>query len=714
MTPTIGKSRCGRLCVVAFALAVVATATVAAQQPEPAKPTPSTTQAPGTEKPSPPSPRDIVFDMGQIVVVGGTEGQPGVGGAVLTSDQIWTFDRKSLDHAVNVVPGVISTFDANGRRNESDIFVRGFGRWQVPLSVDGVRIHLPADNRLDFSRFLTADVSEIQIQKGYASVLDGPGAMGGAINLVTRKPAKAFEAEGSVWTGGRDSAEGWNGYVMLGTRQPRYYVQGSANYSDRNYWSLSGDYAPPARSLQPSGRRLSSDTSDSRYNVKAGWTPNDTDEYTINYIKQLGEKGAPLNVNNNPPVPPNSYWRWPYWDVQNTSFLSKTQIGQASYLRTKAYYNTFENGLDAFDDATYTTQSANGRFFSPYDDHAYGGSAEFGTAQRQANTLKAAVHYRTDVHTERNFNRPTHPTLSSVDPKQQRSQNTWSVALEDTFHVSPTVDVVGGVSYDRYEITKAESFTAARGLFEFPKGGADSFNWQSAVIWRYTSAAELHASISDRARFPVIFELYSTRFGTATPNPDLGPERATNMEFGWKGRATQNLRLETNVFYSDVRNLIQTIVLPDTTTQTQNVGDGRFYGVELSVDATIVPQLAVGGNYTAISRTIRDALQPNLRPTGVPTHKAFLYASWRPLERLTITPSVDVAGDRWSDVNPVPAFPYVRTGSYTLVDLAAQYALANDFDVVFGFKNLADQNYELAWGFPQPGRTFYLKTRIGL
>jgi hypothetical protein len=32
---------------------------------------------------------------------------------------------------------------------------RGFGRQQVPLMVDGVRIYLPADNRLDFGRFLT-------------------------------------------------------------------------------------------------------------------------------------------------------------------------------------------------------------------------------------------------------------------------------------------------------------------------------------------------------------------------------------------------------------------------------------------------------------------------------------------------------------------------------------------------------------------------------
>lgn len=691
------------VCALAFSVALPVHAWAQRDTPPPA--------APSTESPADP---DYVFDMGKIVVVGTTDGAAGVGGVVITRDQMWTLDRRSLDQAVNIVPGVVSTFDANGRRNESDIFVRGFGRWQVPLMVDGVRIYLPADNRLDFSRFLTADIAEVQIQKGYASVLDGPGAMGGAINLVTRTPVKALEMEGSIWTGGRSDAEGWNGYAMLGTRQPKYYFQGSANYSDRDYTTLSANYEPTATSLQRGGRRLSSDTSDSRFNVKAGWTPNQTDEYTLNFIKQLGKKGAPLNVYNNPPVPANSYWRWPYWDVQNTAFLSKTQLGQASYLKTKAYYNTFANGLDAFDDATYTTQSANGRFRSPYDDHAYGVSTEVGMTQRQANTLKLAAHYRTDVHTEQQFSRPTHPTLSSREPVQEQAQNTWSLAVEDTIHATPAVDIVGGISYDRFQITKAEEFSAARGVFEYPKGGSDSFNWQSALIWRYNSAGELHASVSDRTRFPMIFELYSTRFGFATPNPDLGPERTTNVELGWKGRAGGGLRLESAVFSSDVRDLIQTIVLPDTTTQTRNVGNGRFYGAEFGVDATLSPQFNVGANYTVLSRTIHDALQPNLRPTGVPTHKAFLYAGWRPVDRLTITPSVDIAGDRWSDVNPAPAFPFVRTGAYAVIDVAAQYDLSRTVNVVLGLKNLSDENFELAWGFPQPGRSFYIKTRLGL
>jgi iron complex outermembrane receptor protein len=661
----------------------------------------------------PPAPLgDSAFRLGEIVNVGAEAiDLPGVGASVLTRSQSWTFERPSLDQAVNMLPGVSSTFDSNGRRNESDIFVRGFGRWQVPLMMDGVRIYLPADNRLDFGRFLTADVAAVQIQKGYASVLDGPGAMGGAINLVSSRPAKRFEAEGGISGGGRGDFAGSNGYAIVGSRQPRYYLQTSAAYTQRNHWSLSNDYTPAARSLQPKGERIGSDTRDWHVNAKAAYTPNTTDEYTLNFSKQSGEKGAPLNVYNNPPVPANSYWRWPYWDVQNVSVLTYTQLASTTYLKAKLYNSSFRNGLEAYDDATYSTQSLNGRFSSPYDDHAWGGGAEIGTTPTAADTIKAAFYYRTDVHDERQTSRPTSSAVFA-EPNQEQSQNTWSVALENSFHATPDVDIVAGISYDKYEIAKAEEFNATRGLFEYPRGGSDAFNSQGAVIWRYSANHSLHASISDRARFPVIFELYSTRYGTATPNPDLGPERATNIEVGWKAAPTRATRFESAIFYSNVRDLIQTVVLPDTTTQTQNVGTGDFYGIELSADVDVVQSLTMGGNYTLVHREINDALQPNLRPTGVPTNKVFLYATWRGIPKLRVSPSLDAADDRWSDVNPAPAFPYVRTGSYTLLNIDATYAVTPKLEIAAGFKNLNDDDYELSWGFPQPGRSFYLKTRV--
>lgn len=118
-----------------------------------------------------------------------------------------------------------------------------------------------------------------------------------------------------------------------------------------------------------------------------------------------------------------------------------------------------------------------------------------------------------------------------------------------------------------------------------------------------------------------------TRFGTATPNHDLGPERATNIELGWRGTAARGTRMESAIFYNDVSDLIQTIVLPDNTTQAQNVGDGDFVGAEVVAAFQPVEQLRVGGNYTVIDRTVRDALLPSLRPTGVPGHKIFLFAA---------------------------------------------------------------------------------------
>lgn len=253
----------------------------------------------------------------------------------------------------------------------------------------------------------------------------------------------------------------------------------------------------------------------------------------ISLRKGYGQKGAPLNVYTNPPEPGNSYWRWPTWNIQNLSFLSHTQLGEASYLKTKLYYNTFDNVLSAFDNITYTTQSNSGRFNSFYEDSARGGSVEAGTRLIPLNTLKAAFHYREDFHTEWNHNSPTNPVTSFIEPKQDQTQTTWSVAVEDTFHVAPNFDLVGGISYDRYWIGKAEEWDSGAGsIYEYPKGRADAFNWQAAAIWRYSDTAQLYASVSDRSRFPVLWELYSTRFGNAAPNPDLGPERATNYELG--------------------------------------------------------------------------------------------------------------------------------------------------------------------------------------
>lgn len=652
------------------------------------------------------------FVLGQITVHGGTEG--GVSGqtvsqSIVTSDDVRTQNRNTLDDALRTVPGV-SVSTTGGRRNERLLFVRGFDRFQVPLSIDGIRVYLPADNRLDFGRFLTPDLAEIQIQKGYVSVLNGPGAMGGAVNLVTRKPTSPFEAElqTGIDIGNTGDLAAATAFASVGTRQENFYLQASGAVRDSDGFFLSRSFTPTPH--EDGGRRDLSEVEDWRLNVKAGYTPNDTDEYVVSYTHQEGSRNAPYHVLN----PDTRHWKWPNWDVSSLSFYSHTQVGEASYVKTKAYYNTFYNLLSSYDDSTFTSQTAGYAFDSYYRDRAYGMSVEGGTELIARNSLKAAVHYRRDIHRPQQHARPDHPTLAFLEPKLERSEDTWSVAAENTFHATDTLDLVGGVSYDWNKLLKAQRYVSGTGITDYPLGSSSAVNWQAAAIWRPTDTLEVNASVSSRTRFPSLFERYSTRFGTAEPNPDLSPERATHFQLGLTSSLSDSARIGGAVFYSDLRDVIQSIQIGTTPTggvlsQNRNIGDGRYYGVEINGEWDVLPELTIGGNYTWLKRKLVDPVRPDLRPVDTPEHTAHLYARWMPHENLTVSPDLELASWRWSDSS---FGGYVRTSGFVLANLNMQYDFSEAMAVNFGVRNVFDKNYELTEGYPEPGRTFYLKTRF--
>lgn len=643
-----------------------------------------------------------VFTLGQNSMIGGS---------TVGSEAIWTFNKLSLDQAVAMAPGVTMT-NLGGSRNERDIFVRGFDRWRVPLTMDGVRIYMPADNRLDMNRFLTPDLAEIQIEKGYVSVLNGPGGMGGAINLVSRKPTKPFEAEarvGVVFDGDLEGRNAVNSYGMMGVRKSEGYAQISGTIVSQDHWNLSNNFTPTA--IENGGLRDNSETEDWRINAKIGYTPNATDEYAISYTTQSGSKSAPIHIERG-----RRYWKWPTWDISSLAGFTHTKIGEASYVKSNVYYNKLNNNLRSFDDGTYTSQSAGRAFNSWYDDFAYGGMLEVGTQLIPMNTLKASIHYRLDNHKEHDHNRPDHAS-GYVEPKQETEERNWYYALENTFHATSWLDIVGGVSRDHAKLLKAEKFDGdTMQIFNYPTGEGSAWNWQSAAIARYSATGKVHASVSNRTRFPNIFERFSTRFGTAQANPDLEAEEARNYELGWSDTFNGKLRLSGAVFYSEISSAIQSVVVGNVggeqITQNQNVGDGTHKGFELAVDYDLMPGLRVGGNYTYLRRDIRDPLRPELRPEGTPEHEGFVYLAWDVLPNLTVTPSLELASDRWSLASEgADADQYIKVGSYALVNLNVEYRVNEIFSASIGGRNLTDQNYMLVEGFPEPGRQFFANVR---
>ncbi|MDR3214271.1 MAG: TonB-dependent receptor [Azoarcus sp.] len=644
-----------------------------------------------------------VFTLGEITVTatGENETSP-LAPDTLDSEQLQDFSRDGLTESLNLIPGVSST-PGSGSRNEALISVRGFGRWQVPLLLDGIRVYLPADNRIDFDRFLTPDLAEIQVSKGYVSVLNGPDGMGGAINLVTRKPTKPFEAD--LRASAAFSNDGhYNGntvYANLGTRQEMFYLQTGVEQRDVRGWYLSDNFKSTAN--EDGGKRDHTGKKDWRVNLKAGLTPNATDEYSLNFVKQEGEKHRAYSINE---AAPTTVWDWPKWDVWSLYFLSHTKLGEKSYVKTRVHYNKFENDLVSSNAASPMNNNQN--WTSAYDDDAYGASVEFGTDLLPGHTIKGSFFWRRDEHTEWNHSYPTSPD----EPKQHTNEDVFSAALEETWHVTPKFDLVFGLSRDARFTRKAEEY-ASGVKFEQPTADKWATNYQAAAIWRYRDTGSAHFAISDRTRFPTMFERFSSRFGGAISNPRLKPERALNIELGIKDRIAPGLVGSVAIFHNKVDDAIQGVNVfygGSWYSQSQNVGEATYKGVEFGLTATPADNLEIGANYAYIDTDIDNPNNPSDRLETTPRHKGFIYAKWQPLARLTVIPALELSDNRWSSSSVSSG--YVKTGAYELLSLKLAYKLTPQWDVSFTARNLLDKNYAFSEGYPQEGRNFLVSTHF--
>ncbi len=662
---------------------------------------------------------DGTFSLGQIIVTGKRDPGIAIGADSVGQEAIYAFDRRTLDDAANLIPGVTAG-NSGGSRNERLLFVRGFDRFQVPLSVDGIRVYLPADNRLDYGRFLTPDIAEIQVAKGYASVLDGPGAMGGAVNLVTRKPTKALEIEGRAQANldrGVDYA-GLTTFGLIGTRQDNWYAQASYTANVSDHWDLPGGFTPTVN--ENGGARDFSKTEDWRVNAKVGFTPNDTDEYVLSYTRQEGRKNAPLHLTDTSNVSLRN-WKWPTWNVESTYFLSTTALGDRATLKTRAYYNKLANLLQSFDNRSQTTQSLPRAFDSPYADNAYGGSAELALRATDADTVALAFQYRRDEHNEAQVSRPTSP-LRTVEPNQRSVERTWSIAAENRLALTPALRLTFGGSFDWRDLDRAEEFgvpqgaTGANRLFSYPLRGAEAWNGQGRLDWTGEEGTAAHASLSSRARFPTLFERFSSQFGTALANPDLKPERATNAEIG-ASHGFGAVTLSGSAYYSWLADALVSVRTPANLNRRENIGSADYYGAEVAVDVRFGATLSAGANYSYIHRSFDVGAAPMgglIRPfelTDVPDHKGFAFVSWRPVPALNVVPSVEFASDR-TTVTPASANGlapvYYDSGSYVTAALRVDFDVTEQLAVGVGGRNLFDRTYVLTDGFPEPGRSLFV------
>src|SRR5690606_21201650 len=133
-----------------------------------------------------------------------------------------------------------------------------------------------------------------------------------------------------------------------------------------------------------------------------------------------------------------------------------------------------------------------------------------------ADRFSLAAHYRRDRHVEWQQGFPS----GFTEPRQTNQEDTYSIAAENRLALSPALTFVVGASFDWRDLQKADEYGTPPGggaarLFGYPIRNASAFNGQGQLVWTPDAGTSIHASISSRARFPTIFERFSTQFGTA-------------------------------------------------------------------------------------------------------------------------------------------------------------------------------------------------------
>lgn len=636
---------------------------------------------------------DETFTLGTVTVTGARaqvgEMPQDQAGSLVTRLQMLQFGRDTVGSAVNLLPGVTLSHNP---RNELLVFVRGFDARQVPLFVDGVPVYVPYDGYVDFNRFGTQDLAGIQVAKGFSSIAYGPNALGGAINIVTRKPSRALEGDVSlgVADGGDQRAA-----LNLGSRQGSWYAQAGLSHRQADGFRLSRDFV--ATPTEDGGLRNNSDRRDSKLSLKVGLTPNKTDEYALAYYKQDGRKG-------NPPTTGKTgirYWRWPYWDKESLYFVSSTALGATETVKLRLYSDHFDNEVTSYTNATYTTLRTSGQGSvatgrSIYHDRTSGGAVEMESRRFAGHLLRGVLQQRGDRHEE-------------VDANAVRG-----ALFEDTlrsFGVEDLIDIgerwqlsLGGARHELKPDTVFSS-SSAYGLPETTR----ATNLQAGVFHDLTATGRVYGTVARKTRLPTLKDRYSQRLGSYVENPALGAERSLNLEFGYVGQPLQNLAVEAVVFQSRVDDKIQSTFIAGgsscsaaTPCQVRNVGETRVNGVELGLRSQLDSWIELGGNLTVMDQ--KNVSDPSIRAIGVPDRKLFVHALVKPAAQWSLQATLEYSGTRWASNT-------VQLAGYTVAGLKVRWQPTRSLTLEVGGDNLADKLYELDAGFPSPGRSWYANLR---
>ena len=279
---------------------------------------------------------------------------------------------------------------------------------------------------------------------------------------------------------------------------------------------------------------------------------------------------------------------------------------------------------------------------------------------------------------------------------------------QDTFALTPTVKLVGGLRFDRFRATYRDASGALAG-----ERSDTLWSPRVGVLYQPDDTSSYYASYGtsyntsgDAYQFAVNFNAGQRRAAN-TP-----PEKSRNFEIGGKWDLfDRRALLGVAFFHSEKYNERNTD--PDSAA-TQELLSGKRHaaGMEFNLAGRFTPKWDVFFNHTWIPKAEIDEsnLVPNPAGTGpqvagdrpglTPRHSGSLWTTYRVMPRLRLGVGLNWRGSQHPEGNRA-----VRADRFVTADAMAEYTLNERWTAKLNVTNLADRLYadSLYRGFYAPG-----------
>ncbi len=583
---------------------------------------------------------------------------------VISGQEIENKQEASVLEALRGQPG-LNVVQAGGPGAQTAVFLRGAKSEHTLVLIDGIEMNNPITpgRNFDFAHLTTDNIERIEIIRGPQSTLYGSDAIGGVINIITKKgkgkPRFGFSAEGGSFNTFREQA---------GFSFGNNLANCSLSVSRFDSGGISAADEKDAGNTENDGYGNTS------VSMRAGVTPSEFLEFEF-FLRAVN---ADADLDN---------YGGAYGDDPNyvQSFTQRFIKGQAR--------------LSLFDDLWEQQVGISFSRYETKDDNPTDAAHPVDLVKSNYQGSLKKLDWQHNLYLCQ-----TNTLIFGIELEEEKgkfdyySESVWGPYL---VQFSSRRAQTNGY-YVQDQVTLWDRWITTLGLRV-----DDHDRFGSETTYRLTSAylipktgTKVKATYGTGFKAPSLYQLYS-QFG----DENLAPEQSTGWDAGLEQSfCKKRLNFGLTYFKNDFKNLID---FDSLSFSYKNIAKAESEGVEFYASARPTKQLTLTANYTYTKARDKTTGQALIRR---PQNKYALGLNYHFLGRGNVTLDIIHVGrrpDKFFD-NVTYATTDVTLDAYTLVNVAASYDISKRFRVFGRIGNLLDEHYEEVAGFGTEGLSVLL------